>query len=109
MGFGDTPLFFFNFLKVFNILKVYNLTLVVGSQCELNMFNSKISSGSDKQRLSEEDIKETIHNFYRALITGNLEDVLSICTEDVVLNWASFIFKGKDGIRRWAGGNKRSG
>lgn len=54
------------------------------------------------RRLSEEEIKATIRSAYRALLSGDVEGMLSFCMKDTTLNWGPFIFKGRAEIRRWA-------
>jgi hypothetical protein len=50
---------------------------------------------------SDEELKKTISFTYNALIDGDLEGALALCTEDVTLYWESYVFKGRDGIRKW--------
>lgn len=54
--------------------------------------------------MSEEEMKAIIHNTYEALMNKDFETMLSYCSEDVTLAWASFIFEGKNTVRQWAEG-----
>ena len=52
--------------------------------------------------MSKKDVEASIQGFYDALMNKDLEGLLSFCTEDAILMWASFTFKGREEIKRWA-------
>ena len=56
--------------------------------------------------MSEEEIRTNICNFYEGLIRGDAERMLSSCSNNVTLEWASsafrVTFRGEDDLRKWA-------
>ncbi|MDQ1280466.1 MAG: Nuclear transport factor 2 family protein [Thermoproteota archaeon] len=52
--------------------------------------------------MSEKESEEVLHNFTNLLMSGDIEEALSVCTEDVVFRWMSTTFKGKEEIRHWS-------
>jgi hypothetical protein len=52
--------------------------------------------------LSEEKTLEIIRSAYTALLSGDIDGMLSHCTNDVTLNWGPFTFEGRSELRRWA-------
>jgi hypothetical protein len=46
--------------------------------------------------------KSIIHTFNSMLVEKNVVNLLSCCSEDVILSWAHFTFKGRKEIKRWA-------
>lgn len=44
----------------------------------------------------------SIRCFYNSLMDGNIENLISLCTEDAILNWGPYKFEGREEIRTWA-------
>jgi len=49
-----------------------------------------------------EEIKILLETFCRALADGDVEQLLNLCSDDIVLGWASFTFIGKEEVKKWA-------
>jgi hypothetical protein len=45
---------------------------------------------------------EIIRSAYTALLSGNIDEMLSFCMNDVTLKWGPFTFEGRSEIRQWA-------
>lgn len=48
-----------------------------------------------------EDNKATIRSFYKALTAKDVDKTLSFFTDDAVLIWGPFTFRGKEEVKRW--------
>lgn len=51
-----------------------------------------------------EEFKVVLRSFYSTLTSRDFEKMLSLCDEDVTLNWAHFTFEGREKVRTWAKG-----
>ena len=49
----------------------------------------------------EEESKTVIRSFYKALSNKDVSEALSFFTDDAVLVWGPFTFRGREEIRRW--------
>lgn len=47
-------------------------------------------------------MKASIHGYYGALISKDVDTMLSFCSEDVTLDWESFTFRGRSEVKAWA-------
>lgn len=48
------------------------------------------------------NITSILLSVYNDLSNGNIDRMLSFFSEDAVLEWGPFTFKGRDGLRKWS-------
>ncbi|MDQ1280405.1 MAG: Nuclear transport factor 2 family protein [Thermoproteota archaeon] len=51
--------------------------------------------------LDAEDSKTVIRSFYKALSNKDVGKALSFITDDAILVWGPFTFRGREEIRKW--------
>jgi len=53
------------------------------------------------ENMREGEVEEVIRDAYRALVRGDVDRMLSFCTDDVTLDWGPFTFEGEEEVRQW--------
>lgn len=48
------------------------------------------------------DVTSILLSVYDDLSKGNIERMLNFFSEDAVLEWGPFVFKGKENVRKWS-------